>query len=44
MFSLKYKINFLNIASINFIFQIVTTSNVGLLEYLIITTSISLRL
>jgi hypothetical protein len=44
VFSLRYEINCMNIASINFMFPTVTTSNVGLLEYLITNTSISLIL
>lgn len=44
MFSLRYEINCMNIASINYVFPIVTKSNVGLLEYLITNTSISLVL
>jgi len=44
VFPLRYEINFMNIASINFMFPIVTKSYVGLLEYLITNTSISLIL
>jgi len=44
VFSLRYEINGMNIASINLMFPIVTKSNVGLLEYLITNTSISLIL
>jgi len=44
VFSLRCEINCMNIASINFMFPIVTKSNVGLLEYLTTNTSISLIL